>query len=80
MGEYASKGVAGTGLGLGIAGTALSLMNNSNFLGGIFGCNRPVMGGVGAELQYVSQLQSENAMLKLKTTLINQIKRFTNKL
>ncbi|EPC1859716.1 hypothetical protein ACRXIF_001662 [Campylobacter jejuni] len=27
---YASKGVAGTGLGLGIAGTALGLLNNSN--------------------------------------------------
>ena len=28
--EYASKGVAGTGLGLGIAGTALGLLNGSN--------------------------------------------------
>lgn len=28
MAEFASKGVAGTGLGLGIAGTALSLLNN----------------------------------------------------
>jgi hypothetical protein len=37
--EYASKGVAGTGLGLGIAGTALSLLagNGGNILGGIFG-------------------------------------------
>lgn len=30
MAEFASKGVAGTGLGLGIAGTALSLLNNGN--------------------------------------------------
>lgn len=29
MGEYASKGVAGAGLGLGIAGTALGLLNNN---------------------------------------------------
>ena len=34
--EYASKGVAGAGLGLGIAGTALGLLQNGN-LGGIFG-------------------------------------------
>lgn len=33
--EYASKGVAGTALGLGIAGTALWLLNNNG--GGLFG-------------------------------------------
>ena len=27
--KYASKGVAGSGLGLGIAGTALGLLNNN---------------------------------------------------
>lgn len=32
MGEFASKGVAGAGLGLGVAGTALGLMN-SGWLG-----------------------------------------------
>lgn len=39
--EYASKGVAGSGLGLGIAGTALGLLNNSGngLLGGLFGNN-----------------------------------------
>ncbi len=41
MGEFASKGVAGSGLGLGIAGTALGLLNaNGNggsLLGGLFG-------------------------------------------
>ena len=36
MGDYASKGVAGSGLGLGIAGTALGLLNG-NGLGGLFG-------------------------------------------
>ena len=39
--EYASKGVAGTGLGLGIAGTALGVLasnNNGNgLLGGLLG-------------------------------------------
>lgn len=36
MAEFASKGVAGTGLGLGAAGTALGLLNGG--LGGLFGC------------------------------------------
>lgn len=45
MGEFASKGVAGTGLGLGIAGTALGVLagsnngNNGGLLGGLFGNN-----------------------------------------
>ena len=41
MAEFASKGVAGSGLGLGIAGTALGLLNgNGNgLLGGLFGNN-----------------------------------------
>lgn len=67
MGDYASKGVAGTGLGLGIAGTALALLNNNNcgngVLGGLFGTNCHNGFNV-AEVQYVSSLQSENAMLK----------------
>lgn len=66
--EYASKGVAGTGLGLGIAGTALGLLNNSNcgnggILGNLFGnncCNNQQHAG----MTYISQLQAENAMLK----------------
>ena len=36
MAEFANKGVAGAGLGLGIAGTALGLLNNGG-LGGFFG-------------------------------------------
>jgi hypothetical protein len=36
--KYASKGVAGSGLGLGIAGTALGLLNG-NGLAGLFGNN-----------------------------------------
>lgn len=40
MAEFASKGVAGSGLGLGIAGTALGLLNNGGnggLLGGLLG-------------------------------------------
>lgn len=68
--EYASKGVAGTGLGLGIAGTALALLNNNCGNGGILGnllggnCNNNNLAAVTAENQYVSSLQAENAMLK----------------
>lgn len=43
MAEFASKVVAGSGLGLGIAGTALGLLNNGGngegVLGGLFGNN-----------------------------------------
>ena len=68
MGDYASKGVAGTGLGLGVAGLSLALLNNANtcnggILGGLFG-NNCHNGFNVAEVQYVSSLQSENAMLK----------------
>lgn len=45
--NFASKGVAGAGLGLGIAGTALGLLTNNGLggiLGGVTGCheNMPV--------------------------------------
>lgn len=52
MAEYASKGVAGAGLGLGIAGTAIGLLNNGGLggLGGILGGNGTAVGlGVLAE-------------------------------
>lgn len=58
MAEFASKGVAGSGLGLGIAGTALGLLNNGGnggLLGGLFG---------GGNQNVVSALQAENGMLK----------------
>jgi hypothetical protein len=40
--NFASKGVAGSGLGLGIAGTALGVLNGGlgNILGGGWGCGR----------------------------------------
>ena len=69
MAEYASKGVAGTALGLGIAGT-VGLVNqlsgcNGGVLGGILGgnCYNRGVGGL-AEVQYVSALQAENGQLK----------------
>ena len=54
MGEFASKGVAGSGLGLGIAGTALGVLNSAangngllgGLLGGGWGNNAAAAGGV----------------------------------
>lgn len=60
MAEFASKGVAGSGLGLGIAGTALGVLNGANggsggLLGGLFGNGNQNM---------ISALQAENSQLK----------------
>ena len=57
--EYASKGVAGTGLGLGIAGTALGVLASNNNGNGLLG---GLLGG-GCAIQ-ISALQTENALLK----------------
>lgn len=58
MGEFASKGVAGSGLGLGIAGTALGVLtsaqNGNGLLGGLFSGNS----------SQVSALMAENASLR----------------
>lgn len=61
MGEFASKGVAGAGLGLGAAGLSVALLQGANsgnggILGGLFGGN-----GCGNALAAV---MAENAMLK----------------
>lgn len=55
MAEFASKGVAGTGLGLGIAGTALGLMNGS--VGRLFN-GFSNAGSTGVESAMVSALTS----------------------
>lgn len=67
MGDYASKGVAGAGLGTGIAGLSLGVLNamggcNGGLLGGLFGGNRCGYGL--AESQYVASILAENGMLK----------------
>lgn len=67
MPEFASKGVAGSGLGLGIAGTALGLLNNG--VGGILGCgnncsygNRPVSQFELTQAEKISALESAVAL------------------
>lgn len=61
MGEFASKGVAGSGLGLGIAGTALGVLassqnGNGGILGGLFGNN--------GYNDKITGLMTENSLLK----------------
>ena len=42
--EYASKGVGGTALGIGIGALALTLLNRNNVLGGLLGGNNETQG------------------------------------
>lgn len=66
MAEFASKGVAGTGLGLGIAGTALGLLNGGLGglgLGGLFGGNAATLAG-GTALGVLSEKDARIAMLE----------------
>ena len=64
MAEFASKGVAGSGLGLGIAGTALGLLNNggAGILGGLF---NPTNGGYVSEKEqfYINEMNKRDAQL-----------------
>lgn len=61
MAEFASKGVAGAGLGLGIAGTALGVLNSG--LGSIFGANN--IANVCSDNMYVNryELDLENKLV-----------------
>ena len=71
MAEFASKGVAGAGLGLGVAGTALGVLAgglNNLGIGGLFG------GNTCAENQLVNRYEQgliqENAALKADKKLL----------
>lgn len=74
--EYANKGVAGAGLGLGIAGTALGLMAGGLNGTGLFntGCNRNVNGCGCSEDHVVNRyelgLQQELAAKDSKISLL----------
>ena len=80
--EYASRGVANTGLGLGIAGTALGLVNGNggggNILGGILG------GGSGynrydAEKDaQIARLETEVKLRDANTFTMNEMNNFRN--
>lgn len=69
MNRFASKGVAGTGLGLGAAGLAVGLLNNGGLggiLGGGYGCheNMPVNRYEMEKEQEIAKLRSEKSLLE----------------
>lgn len=71
MAEFASKGIAGTALGFGVAGTSMSILNSlangNGLLGGIFGggCGNTAQGlaGLGAVAE-LGKKDAEIAQLK----------------
>lgn len=65
--EWASRGVAGAGLGLGIAGTALGLLQNGS-LGGILGGNNNC-GGSAYVTRYDAEKDARIAMLETEVKL-----------
>lgn len=74
MAEYASRGVAGAGLGLGIAGTALGVMSGglNNILGGWgmnnCGCNGANSGNMPVN-RYEAELSASIARLETEVKL-----------
>lgn len=62
--EYASKGVAGTGLGLGIAGTALWLLSGG-LGGGLFGNRMGAAGAIAAGVEKEDKCELINGMWSL---------------
>ena len=72
MAEFASKGVAGSGLGLGIAGTALGLLNSNGngVLGGLFNNNCACSENVAinryelAQEQRIAELTADKKLLE----------------
>lgn len=60
MAEFASKGVAGSGLGLGIAGTALGVLNGGlgNLLGGVLTPNAAAMHSCCSEDHFVNRYEA----------------------
>ena len=67
MAEFASKGVAGSGLGLGIAGTALGLLNGG--LGNILGTGYNNCGCNENMLVNRYELAQENKIAKLESEI-----------
>ena len=67
MGEFASNAKANTGVALGATGLGIAVANALGNNCGVGGLLNGIFGGCrnnSAEMQYISQLQSENAMLK----------------
>ena len=85
MGEFASRGVAGSGLGLGIAGTALGVLNSSNgggLLGGLFGGNcQNQVSTLQAEIsQLRAEKYSDQSIAAVYTALRNETQALSDRL
>ena len=81
--RYASKGVAGTGLGLGAAGLAVGLLNNGGIggiLGGGYGCheNMPVNRYEMEKEQEIAKLRSEKSLLEANIFTDGKLNDFRN--
>ena len=82
MAEFASKGVAGTGLGLGIAGTALGVLGNN--LGNIFGgwsggvCheNMPINRYEASQSARIAELETEVKLRDANTYTLSEMAKF----
>lgn len=83
MNRFASKGVAGTGLGLGAAGLAVGLLNNGGLggiLGGGYGCheNMPVNRYEMEKEQEIAKLRSEKSLLEANIFTDGKLNDFRN--
>lgn len=81
--EFASKGVAGAGLGLGIAGTALGLLQNGNLggiLGGMGGCNSNhyVNRYEADQAARIAELETEVKLRDANAYTIGELNKFRN--
>lgn len=77
MGEFASRGVAGSALGLGIAGLSVGLLNNggNGILGNLFGnnCQQNVVSGLQSEIsQLKAEKYSDRSIADVYTALRNE--------
>ena len=72
MAEFASKGVAGSALGLAIGGLSAALLNNDGdgLLGG-------VLGGSNKKNEKIADLMAENTLLKGKAYTDSEVKSIT---
>lgn len=81
--SYANKGVAGAGLGLGIAGTALGLLNNGGIPNLLGGCNTGWNNGCSenalinryesAQQAKIAELENEIKLRDANTFALNQL-------
>ena len=85
MGEFASRGVAGSALGLGIAGLSVGLLNNggNGILGNLFGnnCQQNVVSGLQSEIsQLKAEKYSDRSVADVYTAMRNEVQTLGDRL